>query len=120
MAKTLLARWQANFWAGLAIVLPAAISFAVLIWLSRRGRDVETLADLKGLGRTDPPAAYVMLVFMLSLGGIPPTMGFLGKWFIFYAALQAGQAWLAITPLPGLLGRELNTIGCWLTVVKST
>jgi NADH-quinone oxidoreductase subunit N len=72
-------------------------SFGVLIYLSRRGRDFQTLNDLKGLARTDPFAAYAMLVFMLSLGGIPPTMGFMGKWFIFNATLQAGQAWLAIT-----------------------
>ena len=44
MAKTLLARWQANFWAGLAIVLPAAISFAVLIWLFKTvGNFTDTL-----------------------------------------------------------------------------
>jgi len=71
-------------------------AFGVLIWLSRRGRDVQTLNDLKGLARTDPVAAYTMLIFMLSLGGIPPTMGFMGKWLIVNAALVAGQAWLAI------------------------
>jgi len=81
----------------LAYSLMTMGAFAVLIWLSRRGHDVQTLSDLKGLGKNDPTAAYVMLVFMLSLGGIPPTMGFLGKWFIFAAALQAGQTWLAIT-----------------------
>src|SRR5205814_3743668 len=80
----------------LAYTLMTMGAFAVLIWLSRRGRDVQTLADLKGLGKHDPAAAYVMLVFMLSLGGIPPTMGFLGKWFIFAAVLQAGQLWLAL------------------------
>ena len=42
-------------------------AFGVLILLSRKGRDVQTLNDLKGLGRTDPPAAYAMLIFMLSL-----------------------------------------------------
>jgi NADH-quinone oxidoreductase subunit N len=72
-------------------------AFGVLILLSRRGRDIQTLNDLKGLGQTDPPAAYAMLIFMLSLGGIPPTMGFWGKWIIFYATLQAGQVWLAVT-----------------------
>jgi NADH-quinone oxidoreductase subunit N len=72
-------------------------AFGVLILLSRKGRDIQTLNDLKGLVRTDPPAAYAMLIFMLSLGGIPPTMGFMGKWLIFYATLQAGQTWLAIT-----------------------
>jgi NADH-quinone oxidoreductase subunit N len=51
---------------------------------------------LKGLARTDPFAAYAMLIFMLSLGGIPPTMGFTGKWFIFNAALTGGQIWLAV------------------------
>ena len=72
-------------------------AFGVLIWISRRGRDIETLDDLKGLVKTDPVAAYTMLIFMLSLGGIPPTMGFMGKWFLFYATLEAGQLWLAVT-----------------------
>lgn len=72
-------------------------AFGVLIWLSHKGRDVQTLNDLKGLVKTEPVAAYTMLIFMLSLGGIPPTMGFMGKWFIFYSTLQAGQVWLAIT-----------------------
>ncbi len=71
-------------------------AFGVLIWLTRRGKDVQTLDDLAGIIKTDPPAAYLMLIFMLSLGGIPPTMGFMGKWFIFYATLQAGQGWLAL------------------------
>src|SRR5579884_666848 len=80
----------------LAYALMTMGAFAVLIWLSRRGFDAETLDDLKGLARRDAPSAYLMLIFMLSLGGIPPTMGFMGKWFIFYAALLAGQMWLAI------------------------
>src|SRR5678815_3746241 len=80
----------------MAYTLMTMGAFAVLIWLTRRGHDVQTLGDLKGLARRDPAPAYVMLIFMLSLGGIPPTMGFMGKWFIFYAALQAGQVWLAI------------------------
>ena len=80
----------------LAYTLMTMGAFAVLILLSRRGHDFQTMRDLKGLARTDPPAAYIMLIFMLSLGGIPPLMGFMGKWFIFYATLQAGQTWLAI------------------------
>ena len=71
-------------------------SFAVLIWVSNRGRNLQTLADLKGLGKNDAPAAYLLLLFLLSLGGIPPMAGFLGKWLIFNAALQAGQSWLAV------------------------
>jgi NADH-quinone oxidoreductase subunit N len=80
----------------MAYTLMTMGAFAVLIWLSRRGKDLQTLDDLKGLARTDPLAAYTMLIFMLSLGGIPPTMGFWGKWLIFNAALTAGQVGMAI------------------------
>jgi NADH-quinone oxidoreductase subunit N len=80
----------------LAYTLMTMGAFAVLVWLSRRGRDIQTMEQLKGLARTDPAAAYTMLVFMLSLGGIPPTMGFMGKWFIFNSALMAGQTAMAI------------------------
>ena len=80
----------------LAYTLMTMGSFGVLILLSRRGAHLETINDLKGLARRDPFAAYMMLIFMLSLGGIPPTMGFLGKWFIFNAVLQAGQVGMAI------------------------
>jgi NADH-quinone oxidoreductase subunit N len=71
-------------------------SFGVLVYLSGRGRDYQHIDHLKGLSRHDPLAAYAMLFFMLSLGGIPPTMGFMGKWQIFYAALQGGQLTLAV------------------------
>jgi NADH-quinone oxidoreductase subunit N len=72
-------------------------SFGVLVWLTNRGKDYQTISDLKGLWFNDPAAAYTMLIFICSLGGIPGTMGFMGKWFLFYASLQAGQTWLAIT-----------------------
>ena len=81
----------------LAYTLMTMGAFGVLILLTKRGHDCQTLNDLKGLARRDPQAAYIMLIFMLSLGGIPPTMGFMGKWFIFNATLLAGQTWLAVT-----------------------
>ena len=80
----------------LAYTLMTMGAFAVLIYLSRRGKDYQTMNDLKGLARKDAPSAYLMLIFMLSLGGIPGTMGFIGKWYIFSATVQAGQLWLAL------------------------
>ncbi len=71
-------------------------AFGVLVYLSNRKKDVQTLEDLRGLARYDPPAAYAMLFFLLSLGGIPPTMGFMGKLQIFYAAVTGGEIMLAI------------------------
>jgi NADH-quinone oxidoreductase subunit N len=52
--------------------------------------------DFNGLNKRAPFWAFAMIVFLLSLGGIPPTAGFIGKYFLFYAAVEAGFGWLAI------------------------
>jgi NADH-quinone oxidoreductase subunit N len=56
----------------------------------------DELKDLSGLYFRSPAAAIAMLVFMLSLGGIPPTAGFMGKLWLFSAAIEAGYVWLAV------------------------
>jgi NADH-quinone oxidoreductase subunit N len=56
----------------------------------------DELKDLSGLASRQPFAAFAMLVFMLSLGGIPPTAGFMGKFWLFGAAIDAGYVWLAV------------------------
>ena len=56
----------------------------------------EELDDLKGLSKTHPWAALFMLVFMFSLAGIPPTAGFIAKFYIFMSAVSAGYVWLAV------------------------
>jgi len=56
----------------------------------------ERIDDFEGLSKRAPFWAFSMFVFLLSLGGIPPTAGFLGKYFLFAAAVQAGFGWLAI------------------------
>jgi NADH-quinone oxidoreductase subunit N len=71
-------------------------AFAVLVYLTGAGRECDRIEDLRGLARRDAPSAYAMMFFMLSLGGVPPTMGFMGKWQIFMAALTGGQLALAI------------------------
>jgi NADH-quinone oxidoreductase subunit N len=71
-------------------------AFGVLIYLGSRGKEYEQITDLRGLARSNPFAAYTMMFFMLSLGGIPPTMGFMGKWQIFIAAVGGGKILLAV------------------------
>jgi NADH-quinone oxidoreductase subunit N len=71
-------------------------AFAVVILLGRRGEENVMLPDYAGLGYRQPLLAALMALFMLSLAGIPPTAGFVGKFFIFRAALDAGQTWLAV------------------------
>ena len=71
-------------------------AFALVIFLETRGYAAETVADFNGLAKRNMPAAITMLVFLLSLAGIPPTAGFIGKYYLFTAAMKAGYAWLAV------------------------
>jgi NADH-quinone oxidoreductase subunit N len=80
-------------------------AFAVVVMLRRKDVIGDELKDLAGLSRTHPSAAFAMLVFMLSLGGIPPTAGFIGKMWIFGAAIDAGYVWLAVI---GVLNSALS------------
>ncbi len=71
-------------------------AFGVLVYLSRRGHDVETFDDLRGLGRLYPFAAAVTTLSMLSLMGIPPLAGFFGKFQLFAATIAQGHVLLAV------------------------
>ena len=71
-------------------------AFAVLIVLQRKGLIGDELDDLNGLFRRSPASAVVLLIFMLSLAGIPPLAGFIGKYYILLALIQTGHNWLAL------------------------
>ena len=71
-------------------------AFGVVIMLRKAGVRGEEIADYAGLGKTNKTAAFLMLIFMFSLTGIPPLAGFMGKFYIFKSAVQAGLLWLAI------------------------
>jgi NADH-quinone oxidoreductase subunit N len=71
-------------------------AFAVIVLLRRRDVVGDELKDFSGLYARQPLAAFAMLLFMLSLGGIPPTAGFMGKFWLFGAAIEAGYVWLAV------------------------
>lgn len=67
-------------------------AFGVLSILGRKGRTVETYEDLTGLGLKYPFAGLMMGIFMFSSAGVPPTAGFVGKFYIFSSAVQVGNA----------------------------
>jgi len=71
-------------------------AFTVIVLLRRRDIVGDELKDFSGLSFRAPFAAFAMLVFMLSLGGIPPTAGFMGKFWLFGAAVDAGYYGLAV------------------------
>jgi NADH-quinone oxidoreductase subunit N len=71
-------------------------AFGVLAYLSRDGKECETFEDISGLWKKRPYLALALGVFMFSLAGIPPTIGFFAKYRIFLSAVQAGFIWLAV------------------------
>ena len=71
-------------------------AFGVVIMLRQSGARGEEITDFSGLGKTNKAAAFLMLIFMFSLTGIPPMAGFIGKFYIFKSAVQAGMVWLAV------------------------
>jgi len=67
-------------------------AFGVIISLRRRGIIGDNVDDLTGLGQKAPLMAAMMAIFMLSLGGLPMTGGFIGKYFLFGGLIQRGAA----------------------------
>ncbi len=77
-------------------VLTTLGSFGLLMLLSRKGYECETLDDLKGLNRRNPWMAFMGLILMFSLAGIPPTVGFAAKLSILETLVDGGHLYLAI------------------------
>jgi NADH-quinone oxidoreductase subunit N len=86
---------QGIFFYSLAYSVATVAAFGVLKLVSDQ-RQRENYAGLAGLARTNPLLAFVMTVSMLSLGGIPLTGGFFGKFFIFTAVVAQGYIWLVV------------------------
>jgi len=77
-------------------VLMTLAGFGIILLLSRKGFEAENLADLKGLNQRSPWHAFLMLIVMFSMAGVPPTLGFYAKFAVLQAALQAGFLWLVV------------------------
>ena len=80
----------------LVYTFTTAGAFGVVLLLERRGTESVGVGQLSGLAARHPLLALVLTVFLLSLVGIPPTAGFVGKFYLFGAAVQAGFIWLAV------------------------
>jgi NADH-quinone oxidoreductase subunit N len=80
-------------------------AFGVVLAVERNDGLGTTLEDFAGLARRRPGLAFAMLVFLCALAGIPPTVGFAGKWYLFYSAIVGSHLELAIIGiLSSLLG----------------
>jgi NADH-quinone oxidoreductase subunit N len=89
-------------------------SFACVLAMRRKDGQVETIADLAGLARTNGMLAFFLAVFMFSLAGIPPLAGFFAKYFIFMAAIKANLVMLAVI---GVLASVVGAV-YYIRIVK--
>ena len=80
----------------LAYVFMNIGAFAVVILLGKKGKENTLISDYAGIGYYHPLLAIAMAIFMFSLAGIPPTAGFMAKFYVFSAAVKADYYWLAI------------------------
>lgn len=71
-------------------------AFSIVAALERRGTNRTEMGDYAGLARARPGMALAMTIFLVSLGGLPPTVGFIAKFYIFSAAVQQGMIGLAV------------------------
>ncbi len=86
---------SAMFYA-IVYALMAAGAFGILLILSRKGFDAETLEDLKGLNDRDAWYAAMMTIIMFSMAGVPPTVGFMAKLLVLEAVIRIDLLWLAL------------------------
>lgn len=77
----------------------ALAAFAMIMRLTSAGFEADQIADFRGLNQRDPWLAFIMLLIMFSLAGVPPLLGFYAKFLILQAIVDAGYSWMAIVAL---------------------
>jgi NADH-quinone oxidoreductase subunit N len=88
--------YSAAMFYAIAYVLTSLASFGMIMLLSRDGFEADRIDDFRGLNQRSPWWAFMMLLVMFSLAGIPPTVGFYAKFTVIQAAVDAGFVWLAV------------------------
>ncbi len=96
----ILAGTQAGYSASMFYVIVYALmgmgGFGVIILLSRSGFEADKLDDFKGLNDRSPWFAFIMMILMFSMAGVPPALGFYAKLAVLQAVIGAGLTWLAV------------------------
>ncbi|HET7268931.1 MAG TPA: NADH-quinone oxidoreductase subunit NuoN [Oleiagrimonas sp.] len=99
--------YSAAMFYAVCYALMSTAAFGVLLALSRKGFECDKISDLKGLNKRAPWMAFLMLLAMFSLAGVPPFWGFYAKVLVLQAAIDANMLWLAI------VGIVMAIIGLW-------
>jgi NADH-quinone oxidoreductase subunit N len=90
------AGYAAGLFYAVSYALMSLASFGMVIFMSRAGFEADNLDDYKGLNERSPWHAFLMLMVMFSMAGVPPFLGFWSKLFVIQAAVQADLVWLAV------------------------
>ncbi|HSM97604.1 MAG TPA: NADH-quinone oxidoreductase subunit NuoN [Gallionella sp.] len=88
--------YGASMFYAVIYVLMSLGAFGMILLLSRVGFESDNLNDFKGLNQRSPWLAFMMLLLMFSMAGVPPTVGFYAKFSVLNAVVQSGYTWLAI------------------------
>ena len=108
------AGYAASLFYILVYAMMSAAAFGLIVILSRSGAEVEAIDDLKGLNRKNPWLAFLMMLVMLSMAGIPPLVGFFTKLLVLKALVDVGMTWVAV------LGLVFAVVGAfyYLRIIK--
>jgi len=90
------AGFAASLFYVIVYALMAAGGFGMIVLLSRAGVEADRLDDFRGLNERSPWYAFLMLILMLSMAGVPPFLGFWAKWSVLQSVVDADMVWLAV------------------------
>lgn len=97
----ILAGTQTGYSAAMFYVIVYALmgmgGFGMIILMSRAGFEADKLSDFKGLNQRSPWFAFIMMILMFSMAGVPPTVGFYAKFAVLQAVIDADLTWLAVS-----------------------
>ncbi len=74
-------------------------AFGLLVLMSNKGVEIENVDDLRGLNKRNPWLAFMMLIIMFSMAGVPPTVGFFAKLLVLKALVDVQLTWVAVVGL---------------------
>lgn len=83
----------------LIYAITSAAAFGLLVLMSSHGMEIDNIDDLKGLNKRNPWLAFMMLIVMFSLAGVPPTVGFFAKLLVLKALVDVQMTWVAVVGL---------------------
>lgn len=93
------AGYSASLYYMLVYSLMSVAAFGLIVLLSNYGREIEAITDLKGLNQRNPWLAFMMLLVMFSMAGVPPTVGFFTKLLVLKALIDVQLTWVAVVGL---------------------